>query len=77
MLQKIWHLEHLINESNGVWCGICTKYLAFGTYPTSTVGALSGVDFEKIYSGWIGLLYRGSSTHNCLSTTSKNFIDSL
>ena len=25
---------------NWVWCGICAKYLAFGTYPTSTVGAL-------------------------------------
>ena len=25
MLQKIWHLEHLINRSNGVWCGICAK----------------------------------------------------
>ena len=24
----------------GGWCGICAKYLAFGTYPTSTVGAL-------------------------------------
>ena len=22
-----------------VWCGICVKYLTFGTYPTSTVGA--------------------------------------
>ena len=27
---------------NWVWCGICAKYLAFGTYPTSAVGALSG-----------------------------------
>ena len=26
---------------NWVWCGICAKYLAFGTYPTSTVGALT------------------------------------
>ena len=25
---------------NWVWCGICAKYLAFGTYPTSTMGAL-------------------------------------
>ena len=25
---------------NGVWCGICAKYLAFGTYPRSAVGAL-------------------------------------
>ena len=25
-----------------VWCGICAKYLAFSTYPTSTVGALMG-----------------------------------
>ena len=24
---------------NWVWCGICAKYLAFGTYPTSAVGA--------------------------------------
>ena len=23
-----------------VWCGICARYLTFGTYPTSTVGAL-------------------------------------
>ena len=28
-------------SSNGVWCGIYAKYLAFGTYPTSAVGALS------------------------------------
>ena len=26
---------------NWVWCGICAKYLTFGTYPTSTVGALT------------------------------------
>ena len=26
---------------NWLWCGICAKYLTFGTYPTSTVGALS------------------------------------
>ena len=26
--------------SNGVWCGICAKYLAFGTYPTSAVSTL-------------------------------------
>ena len=25
---------------NWVWCGICAKYLAFGTYPTSAVGVL-------------------------------------
>ena len=25
---------------NWLWCGICAKYLTFGTYPTSTVGAL-------------------------------------
>ena len=29
---------------NWVWCGICAKYLAFGTYPTSAVGAL---DYKK------------------------------
>ena len=28
---------------NWVWCGICAKYLAFGTYPTSAVGALSNL----------------------------------
>ena len=26
--------------SNSIWCGIYAKYLAFGTYPTSDVGAL-------------------------------------
>ena len=26
--------------SNWVWCGICAKYVAFGAYPTSAVGAL-------------------------------------
>ena len=30
-----------------VWCGICAKYLAFGTYPTSTVGALSVIKENK------------------------------
>ena len=28
---------------NWVWCGICAKYLAFGTYPTSAVGALKEI----------------------------------
>ena len=27
--------------SNWVWCGICVKYLAFGTNPTFTVVTLS------------------------------------
>ena len=28
--------------SNLIWWGICAKYLAFGTYPTSTVGKGGG-----------------------------------
>ena len=35
------HIPCLMGADFCVWCGICTKYLAFGTYPTSTVGALS------------------------------------
>ena len=30
-----------------VWCGICAKYLAFGTYPTSIVGALRDIKFTR------------------------------
>ena len=33
-------MPHLMGADFCVWCGICAKYLAFGTYPTSTVGAL-------------------------------------
>ena len=35
------HITCLMEAHFCVWCGICVKYLAFGTYPTSTVGALS------------------------------------
>ena len=28
-------------DLNWLWWGICAKYLIFGTYPTSTVDALS------------------------------------
>ena len=34
------HMQYLMGSCFCVWCGICTKYLAFGTYPTSIVGAL-------------------------------------
>ena len=34
------HIPCLMGADFCVWCGICAKYLAFGTYPTSTVGAL-------------------------------------
>ena len=29
--------------SNGVWCAKCAKYLAFGTYDTSDMDALSSL----------------------------------
>ena len=35
------HMQHLMGAVFCVWCGICAKYLAFGIYPTATVGALS------------------------------------
>ena len=34
------HMPHLMVADFCVGCGIYAKYLAFGTYPTSTVGAL-------------------------------------
>ena len=34
------HIPCLMGADFCVWCGICAKYLAFDTYPTSTVGAL-------------------------------------
>ena len=34
------HIPCLMGADFCVWCGICAKYLAFGTYPTSTMGAL-------------------------------------
>ena len=42
-------MAHLINGLNGVWCGICVKYLAFGTYPTSAVGALRHIFYLVFY----------------------------
>ena len=35
-----------------VCCGICAKYLTFGTYPTSTVSALIMVDAPKSGLAW-------------------------
>ena len=35
------HIPCLMGADFCVWCGIYVKYLAFGTYPTSTVGALN------------------------------------
>ena len=32
---------------NWVWCGIYAKYLAFGTYPTSAVGALRALALKN------------------------------
>ena len=29
----------------GVWCGKCAKYLAFGTFTTPAVDALTAFDF--------------------------------
>ena len=44
---------------NLVWCGICAKYLAFGTYPTSAMGALSGFRVGWVMNGfgieWVSL----------------------
>ena len=34
------HMQYLMEAIFYVWCGICAKYLAFGTYPTSTVGVI-------------------------------------
>ena len=34
------HIPYLMGADFYVWCGICAKYLAFGTYLTSTMGAL-------------------------------------
>ena len=45
MWQKLWYLEHLIKLGVfGVWCAKCAKYLAFGTFTTSSVNALSRSD---------------------------------
>ena len=35
------HMQHMMGAVLCVWCEICAKYLVFGTYPTSTVGALT------------------------------------
>ena len=35
------HIQHLMGGIFCVWCGKCAKYLAFGTFATSTVGALN------------------------------------
>ena len=34
------HIPWLMGADFCAWCGICAKFLAFSTYPTSTVGAL-------------------------------------
>ena len=31
-----------------VWCRICAKYLAFGTYPISTVGTLHNMLLSQL-----------------------------
>ena len=43
------HMPHLMGAVFCVWCGICAKYLAFGTYPTSTVGALTMAKYHHIF----------------------------
>ena len=42
------HMQHLMGAIFYVWCGICAKYLAFGTYLTSTVGALRSFKWEGL-----------------------------
>ena len=41
MWYNFCHLEHLIKLCFCVWCAKCAKNLAFGTFSTSAVGALS------------------------------------
>ena len=36
------HIPWQMGADFCAWCGICAKFLAFSTYPTSTVGALRG-----------------------------------
>ena len=43
------HIPCLMGADFCVWCGICAKYLAFGTYPTSTVGALRPFVFPQFH----------------------------
>ena len=56
MLQKWWYLAHLIFGVFCVWCGKCAKYLAFGTFATPTVNALTLL-ITKFFSNY---LTRGS-----------------
>ena len=35
------HMQHMMGAVLCVWCEICAKYLVFGTYPTSTMAALT------------------------------------
>ena len=39
--KKLAHIEHLMGGVFCVWSGKYAKYLAFGTFVTSAVGALS------------------------------------
>ena len=42
------HIQHLIGGIFCVWCGKCAKYLAFDTFATSTVGALTQGNFKNV-----------------------------
>ena len=42
------HIQHLMGGIFCVWCGKCAKYLAFGTFATSTVDALKMIlDYDE------------------------------
>ena len=42
------YMQHLMGAVFCVWCEIFAKYLAFGTYPTSTVSALIYLDYTRV-----------------------------
>ena len=42
------YITYLMGGIFCVWCGKCAKYLAFGTFATSTVGALKMIlDYDE------------------------------
>ena len=59
---------------NWVWCGICAKYLAFGTYPTSIVGALIVIPLQCFLSPVIKITIPNVIYIQCTKRTLSVFI---
>ena len=65
--------------SNLVWCGICAKYLAFNTYLTSAMGALTIINLQGCcnYIITIYIYIKFLNLHNYILTNVSHFLIKL